>query len=303
MLHPSLESSNYIIKSIWLPGSKSELAVVTCDLIKIYDLAIDKISPMYYYLLPMGKIKDVTFVYHTLPPVENNSVYQSYSQQRKFIVIMSSCGYLYYEELNEISSAKNGIYYVTNTIDCHYEQNEVDKSIQTATPANTTNMVFGGGVSVYYSFKLGLLFWSFQHTNKTFIGSFKDNSLVIDRVFSLYSPTNAFKASPGANSISQALCNWNEIPSHPGLVMAMTYLSNNPVVLMLLPDKVYVQEIKLMNSNGGPSKAKIQDMVATRHQASSVSESSGELTKSEVAQPEAISEIDVGKEMLTKTGK
>ena len=47
--------------------------------------------------------------------------------------------------------------------------------------------------------------------------------------------------------------------------MAMTMLSNNPVVLMLLPDKIYVQEIKLVNNQGGPSKAKIQDMVATRH--------------------------------------
>jgi E3 ubiquitin-protein ligase UBR4 len=63
VLHPSLESSNFIIKAIWLPGSKSELALVTADFIKIYDLSVDKISPIYYYLLPMGKIKDVTFFY------------------------------------------------------------------------------------------------------------------------------------------------------------------------------------------------------------------------------------------------
>ena len=55
--------------------------------------------------------------------------------------------------------------------------------------------------------------------------------------------------------------------------MAMTYLSNNPVVLMLLPDKIYIQEIKLVNNQGGPSKAKIQDMVATRHQATITSDS------------------------------
>lgn len=67
-------------------------------------------------------------------------------------------------------------------------------------------------------------------------------------------------------SISQqALCNWSEIGSHPGLVMSMTLLSNNPVILMLLPDKILYQEIKLMNNQGAPSKAKIQDMVAIRH--------------------------------------
>lgn len=113
VLHPSLEGSNYIIKSLWLPGSKTELALVTSDFIKIYDLSIDKISPLYYYLLPMGKIKDVTFVYNTVYSEDSNG----YPKQLKYIVIMSSCGYLYYEEMNDISSAKNGIYYVTNTIE------------------------------------------------------------------------------------------------------------------------------------------------------------------------------------------
>lgn len=65
--------------------------------------------------------------------------------------------------------------------------------------------------------------------------------------------------------IQQPLCNWSEIPSHPGLVMSMSLLSNNPVILMLLPDKIYYQEIKLVNNQGAPSKAKIQDMVAIRH--------------------------------------
>ena len=53
--------------------------------------------------------------------------------------------------------------------------------------------------------------------------------------------------------------------------MAMTLLSNNPVVLMFLPDRIYFQEIKLTNNQGGPSKAKIQDIVATRHPSSSSS--------------------------------
>jgi hypothetical protein len=55
--------------------------------------------------------------------------------------------------------------------------------------------------------------------------------------------------------------------------MAMTLLSNNPVVLMFLPDRIYFQEIKLTNNQGGPSKAKIQDIVATRHPSSSSSSS------------------------------
>jgi hypothetical protein len=38
---------------------------------------------------------------------------------------------------------------------------------------------------------------------------------------------------------------------------------------VLLPDRIYFQEIKLTNNQGSPSKAKIQDMVATRHPSSS----------------------------------
>ena len=35
VLHQSLDAANYIIKSIWLPGSQTELALITADFIKI----------------------------------------------------------------------------------------------------------------------------------------------------------------------------------------------------------------------------------------------------------------------------
>jgi hypothetical protein len=287
VLHPSLESSNYIIKSIWLPGSQTELALVTSEFIKIYDLSIDKISPIYYYLLPIGKIKDVTFVYDLKCENNNNNSnidddinteYKNY-KHLKYIIIMSSCGYLYYEEMNQVTSAKNGVYYITNTIE--FQPNESSSSSSSVvtnsstcvpkSPKSTENNVvatnvLGGGISVYYSFKLGLLFWSYQQ-GKTYIGSFRSHSLVLDKVFPLSNNNN--KTNNNFLASFQALCNWSEIPSHPGLVMAMTLLSNNPVVLMILPDKIYIQEIKLLNNQGGPSKAKIQDMVATRHPSAS----------------------------------
>ena len=43
-------------------GSQTKLALVTADFIKIYDLAADAISPFFYFLLPSGKVRDVTFV-------------------------------------------------------------------------------------------------------------------------------------------------------------------------------------------------------------------------------------------------
>ncbi len=213
VLHPSLESSNYIIKSLWLPGSQTELALITSEFIKIYDLSIDKISPVFYYLLPIGKIKDVTFVYDTHSDLETcsssslnneNLPADAVFKQSKYIVIMSSCGYMYYEEMNDVTSAKNGVYYITNTIEFQYEPPPPSGATQTAAGANTSsssasstflspksnetavtsNNLFGGGISVYYSFKLGLLFWSYQQ-GKSFIGTFKSHSLALDKVLPL----------------------------------------------------------------------------------------------------------------------
>lgn len=61
VLHPQLEGGNFIIKAIWLPGSQTELALVTADFIKIYDLGKDAISPKYFFLVPAGKVRDCTF--------------------------------------------------------------------------------------------------------------------------------------------------------------------------------------------------------------------------------------------------
>ena len=63
VLQPALEGSNYIVRAVWLPGSNCELALITADFVKIYDLSVDKFAPVYYFLLPMGKIRDATFVY------------------------------------------------------------------------------------------------------------------------------------------------------------------------------------------------------------------------------------------------
>lgn len=49
----------------------------------------------------------------------------------------------------------------------------------------------------------------------------------------------------GKQGGAQSLCQWGEVPGHPGLVTAVLQASNNPVVLMLTPNNIYVQEIKV----------------------------------------------------------
>ncbi|XP_060554667.1 E3 ubiquitin-protein ligase UBR4-like, partial [Ruditapes philippinarum] len=75
-----------------------------------------------------------------------------------------------------------------------------------------------------------------------------------------------FKSSNGGgkgNTGHQALVQWSEVPGHTGLLYCMTQATNNPVVLMIKPDTLMIQEIKVV-----PAKAKIQDVVAIRHNAS-----------------------------------
>lgn len=47
---------------MWLPGSQTELAIVTVADVKIFDLAKDVIAPAYHFLLPSGNVRDATFV-------------------------------------------------------------------------------------------------------------------------------------------------------------------------------------------------------------------------------------------------
>lgn len=49
----------------------------------------------------------------------------------------------------------------------------------------------------------------------------------------------------GKQGGAQSLCQWAEVPGHPGLVTAVMQVSNNPVVLMLTPNSIAVQEIKV----------------------------------------------------------
>lgn len=102
VLHPQLETGNFIIKAVWLPGSQTKLALVTADFVKIYDLGVDAINPQYYFLVPSGKIRDCTFMYE-------DGIYH--------ILLMSSPGHIYTEVLNEESSTKYGTFYVTNTLE------------------------------------------------------------------------------------------------------------------------------------------------------------------------------------------
>ena len=241
ILQPNLDSTgNYIIKSQWIANrNQTQLALLTADFIKIYDLHTDTISPIYHFILPTGKVRDCTFYY-----TKRNNIDYCY------ILIMASNGYIYYEQLSDSSSAKNGSFYVTNTLDIKHES---------ITETNNNGILLGGGVSVYYSSTLKLLFWSYVH-GKNFYGLLDENNiekLLLIRSIDVKMTTN------GSNKPTltyHTLCSWSEVAHHPGLIYTMTQMTTSPVVLMITPTNVAVNEIKIQLKT-----SKIQDIVGIRY--------------------------------------
>ncbi|XP_052737360.1 protein purity of essence isoform X1 [Bicyclus anynana] len=234
VLNAALEANNYVIKAIWLPGSQTQLALVTSDFVKIFDLSKDLNNPMHYFLVPSGKVRDVTFVNQ---------------EDVMHMLCMSSAGHIYWQPMTEESRATLGTFYVTNTLEVlHPEIQDV------------AGLVGSGGVSIYYSHTLKMLFFSYAQ-GKSFLAPLNtvEDSVKGTAMITLSASSSQKESGRGKQGV-QSLCQWAEVPGHPGLVTAVMQASNNPVVLMLTPNNIHVQEIKVV-----PAKAKITDMVAVRH--------------------------------------
>ena len=102
---------------------------------QIYDLAKDALSPVFYFVLPAGKIRDVTFIFQS---------------SLRHLCLMSSEGLVYTQQLDESSSAKSGPFYLTNIVPVDHPELK-----------DNNGQVAGGGVSVYYSHGLQMLFFSY----------------------------------------------------------------------------------------------------------------------------------------------
>ena len=106
------------------------------SLLQIYDLSRDALSPVFFFLLPSGKIRDVSFVFH---------------DDERTMVLMSSSGYIYLQPMDDTSSASNGPFYLTNVV-----------GVEHAELQDSSGQVAGGGVSVYYSHTLQTIFFSYS---------------------------------------------------------------------------------------------------------------------------------------------
>ena len=55
------EHSTFVVKSAWLPGSETCLAVLSNAFVKIFDLSEDSICPNFFFTIPDAAAVDLTF--------------------------------------------------------------------------------------------------------------------------------------------------------------------------------------------------------------------------------------------------
>jgi E3 ubiquitin-protein ligase UBR4 len=137
-----------LLQAMWVPGSQTELVVVSDAFVKIYDLRVDLISPVYYFVVLTGKIKDATV---------------AVTGEEKFVVVMSSTGVMYSQPVIPACNAVEGPVYFTIDLAVTYPSGSVAGATSPQGEDEGEESVFGGGVSIYYSHTLKMLFFSFMN--------------------------------------------------------------------------------------------------------------------------------------------
>ena len=166
----------------------------------------------------------------------------------KYTFFISSSGYIYWQPLNQESSARHGPFYVTNILDVSH-----------ADVKENNGQTGGGGVSVYYSHSLQLLCFSYAQ-GQTFLTSVTEdarNELQVGPLHPIGVPARSGSSSSSSTACSgslpvQPLCQWAEVAGHPGLLLALTQSSYSPIIIMVEPQRILVEEIKVV-----PAKVKV----------------------------------------------
>jgi E3 ubiquitin-protein ligase UBR4 len=220
VLQPQLEGQNHIIKPLWLPGSHTKMALLSADAVKIYDLGKDVISPVYYFLLPSGKVRDATFV------SQDDTCY---------IVIIANDGRIYYEKLDENTSATNGPYYITN--DLNYDDTSAFTSEQNISSSSSgSEKKESIGVSIHYSHSLKLLFYTYPN-GCSYVGVLEDLSGAspLTKAVLIFPKSQSGSGSGSGRNLNMGLAQWSEVLGHPGLIFAVSkggsFLHYNKIIL------------------------------------------------------------------------
>lgn len=229
VLMPPLDGGNYILKAIWLPCSTSKLALITADYIRVYDLERSLHQPCYHFMLAAGKIIDSTFI-------SSQRNQNGKHEINLHLMLLSNSGHLYLQNLDDQSTyALQGSLYITTNVVLHCPDLEEKDGI-----------ISLGGCSLYFSHKLQTVFVSFLSGISIYFPFTKIEESV-NKTFTIN-----WRSSMKSLGM-QALYRWSESLEHPGLVAALTHTSQNPLLFVMKPCQVVMQEIVT------PSKSKVVD--------------------------------------------
>ncbi|KAF5725427.1 auxin transport protein BIG isoform X1 [Tripterygium wilfordii] len=160
----------YIRRIDWVPGSQVQLMVVTNKFVKIYDLSLDNISPLHYFMLPDDMIVDATLI--------------TASQGRMFLIVMSENGNLFRLELS------------------------VEGNVG-ATPLKEViriqdREIHSKGTSLSFSRTYKLLFLSYQD-GTTLIGRLSSDATTLGEISSIYEEQDGKLRSAGLHRWNELL--------------------------------------------------------------------------------------------------
>ncbi|KAI4389290.1 hypothetical protein MLD38_001530 [Melastoma candidum] len=184
---------SYIRRIEWVPGSQTQLLVVSNRFVKIYDLSQDNISPVHYFTLPDERIVDAMLFFASL--------------KRMFLLVLSENGKLYRLELSG-------------------ESNAGAKPLKEVIKI-TDKEVHANGSSLYFSSAQKLLFISY-HDGTTLIGQLSSDATALIGVSPIYDEEQDTKQPAGLHHWKELLPSSglfaciSSIKSNAGLVVSFS---------------------------------------------------------------------------------
>ena len=228
----------HILKAGWMPGSTSACFVVTNHFVKIYDLAIDKLSPVHAFHVIDDSIKDVAFVHVDLPhcapastPPRAALPYRGTSSLSPLTMLaLSASGSLFSQPLvlRDATCPDAGSIILTNAL---------------RIPAELRGRV---GAALHYSGPTALLFTVYAdgrcfalrlaNAADDVVGGFAVHSSRVDNL--------ASGALSGSKSVCVPYSHWQDVPGQRGMLVASCRKTQIPLALRVTPTSVEVQVLK-----------------------------------------------------------
>ncbi|KRZ57022.1 Intron-binding protein aquarius [Trichinella nativa] len=213
MLKLDMDNGETVRRAFWMPNSASEVVLVTTQRVSVYYLWYSYELPVYCYRLYSGAVADATVAYY-----EENC--QSEKCLTRFIIIMSSDGRLYVENIGQSQTIpkEDRLKYLRDPL------NFAHPDWQDVVLENFENC----GLSVHYSHCLSTLFFSYSN-GKNYYCSFSMGSLQNIRAVEF---SDARKQLVNIKS-------WEDVDNLPGFICARP-VEYGPILLKFDGPKILV---------------------------------------------------------------